>query len=184
MNDITQCDGYKSLRADVDRDIAKDEDLIKKGLGYFHDYEAKFQWAIERAQHYGSSLGLDAADILDAWEKDRNYWYMNYYQESNQPTIKSAHVRVFETVDELKISISRPQFRCPWCCGVSTDAYTCDSGIKRDGKVCDWKAYGLFGTLGKGVFVYVKERLQGQSIFMPVAWEQPLNISATEAAHG
>jgi hypothetical protein len=29
----------------------------------------------------------------------------------------------------------------------------------------------LFGDLGKGVFVYCKDRLAGESIFMPIAWE-------------
>jgi hypothetical protein len=41
-----------------------------------------------------------------------------------------------------------------------------------DGKTCDWKVYGLFGHLGKGIFVFVKEKVAGKNIFMPVAWEQ------------
>lgn len=182
MKDITECEGYKSLRATIDQDYAKDRNFQKGGRP-FHDYEAKFQWVIDRAQNYGAALGLDPAEILDAWEKDRTYWYMNYYQESSQPKIDGKNVHVFETVEELKKSIGGPRFRCPACGGISSDAYVCDSGVKRDGKVCDWKAYGLFGTLGKGAFVYVKEKLAGQSIFMPVAWEAQQPASA-EAAHG
>jgi|GEM_PF-785663 len=170
MNDITQCNGYQSLRAAVDRDYAKDR-TYQKGGRPFHDYEAKFQWAIARAQHYGEALGLNPADILDAWEINRSYWYMNYYQEASQPKINGGRVRVFETVEELKASIGGPRFWCPACGGVSSDAYVCDSGIDRDGKPCDWKSYGLFGTLGKGAFVYVKEKRAGHDIFMPVAWE-------------
>lgn len=164
MTDITQCAGYISLRAAVDRDHEKSPG--------FHRYDDKFDWAIERAKHYGESLDMDPVAILDAWENDRDYWYMNYYQDCNQPKISDGSVRVFETVDDLKTSIARPQYRCPACGGVSSNPYTCDSGIERDGKPCDWKAYGLFGTLGKGAFVYVKEKLRGQSIFMPVAWEK------------
>ena len=38
--------------------------------------------------------------------------------------------------------------------------------------------YGLYGLyssdrdLGKSVFVYVKEKLRGDNIFMPIAWEE------------
>ncbi|PWE48443.1 hypothetical protein DEM26_18010 [Thioclava sp. NG1] len=170
MADITQCDGYKSLRAAVDKDYAKDR-YYQKGGRPFHDYQAKFDWTVERAKHYGDALGMDPADVLNAWEKGRDYWYMNYYQDANQPKIDADHVRVFDTVAQLKESIGSPRFRCPACGGISSDAYTCDSGIEREGKPCDWKAYGLFGALGKGTFVYVKEKLAVQSIFMPVAWE-------------
>ncbi|WP_310619652.1 hypothetical protein [Flexibacterium corallicola] len=160
---ITECDGYRSLRASVDHDL--DRNFRS------HNYEGKFQWVIDRAKHYADALDMEPADILDAWETSRDYWYMNYYQECNQPKIEADSVRVFETIEELKASIGPPRFRCPSCEGVSSSAYTCDSGIKRDGKPCNWKVYGLFGALGKGTFVYVKEKLSGQTIFMPVAWE-------------
>jgi hypothetical protein len=39
------------------------------------------------------------------------------------------------------------------------------------GKTCDWKAYGLFGTLGKGISVFVKKEIRIETIFMPVSWE-------------
>lgn len=39
-------------------------------------------------------------------------------------------------------------------------------------KACGWAVYGLLGDLGKGVFVYVKEKLHGDNIFMPIAWEE------------
>lgn len=176
MTDITQCEGYKSLRAAVDKDYAGDRDYQKGGRP-FHDYQAKFDWTIERAQHYGEALDMDPAEVLDAWEMGRDYWYMNYYQDMKQPKIDASHVRVFDTVPQFLDAIEERKFRCPACAGISNDAYACDSGVERDGKPCDWKAYGLLGTLGKGAFVYVKEKLSGQSIFMPVAWE----ASAAEA---
>ena len=46
----------------------------------------------------------------------------------------------------------------------SADPYNC--------KACGWAVYGLLGDLGKGVFVYVKEKLRGDNIFMPIAWEE------------
>lgn len=169
MKDIIQSDGYKSLRAAVDKDHEQEKRWNRKTPA--HDYEAKFNWTIERAKHYGEALDLDPADILDAWEAGRNYWYMNYYQDANQPKVEAGKVRVFDTIEDLKTSINGQGFRCPACGGVSTDAYTCDSGVKRNGSICDWKSYGLFGTMGKGAFVYVKEKLAGQSVFMPIAWE-------------
>lgn len=171
MTDITQCAGYLSLRAAVDKDYANDH-AHQSGQRPFHNYQAKFEWTVERAKHYGEALGIDPIDILNAWEAARDYWYMNYYQDANQPKIEADKVRVFDTVEQLKASIGAPRFRCPACGGISSDAYICDSGIHRDGKPCDWKSFGLFGTLGKGIFVYVKESLNGHSIFMPVAWEE------------
>lgn len=145
----------------------------KDGKSCFHSYCDKFKWVIDRAKHYGEKLGLNWEDILDAWEEKRGYWYMNYYQEGNQPEIKGDRVRVFETVEDMLQSIGDKKFRCPMCGGISTNPYECDSGIEmRKGKICDWKVYGLFGDLGKGVFVYCKDKLRGEHIFMPVAWEE------------
>jgi hypothetical protein len=49
----------------------------------------------------------------------------------------------------------------------------CTSGFDGDGKPCDWKAYGLFGTLGKGLRVMLVEgwldNPRVHEIFMPVA---------------
>jgi hypothetical protein len=102
---------------------------------------------------------------------------MNYYQDCNQPMINSERVRVFETRDDLLQSIGKTGFRCPACDGVSTSPYECTSGKEMSkGKICDWKVYGLFGDLGKGVFVYLKDSLRGDTIFMPVAWESTQEI--------
>lgn len=138
----------------------------------FHKYCDTFKWIIDRAKHYGEKLNLDWQDVLDSWEADRNYWYMNYYQESDQPEIKGDRVRVFETVEEMAKSIGKKEFRCPMCGGISTNPYKCNSGLKMsNGKICDWKVYGLFGGLGKDVFVYCKDKLQGENVFMPISWE-------------
>jgi len=40
-----------------------------------------------------------------------------------------------------------------------------------NGKPCDWKVYGLFKDLGKGVYIFVKEKMRGETIFKPIAWE-------------
>jgi hypothetical protein len=180
--------GYESLKAAVKRDCNKEGSCgcfnqngrdvlnqIKDGKRCFHDYCNKFKWVIERAKHYAEKLGLNWEDILDSWEADRTYWYMNYYQESNQPEINGDKVKAFETVDEMLKSIGDKKFRCPACGGISTNPYECNSGLEMSkGKICDWKVYGLFGDMGKGVFVYCKDKLKGQTIFMPIAWEKEM----------
>lgn len=128
----------------------------------FHSYCDKFKWIIERAKHYEEKLGIPWNEILDSWEENRSYWYMNYYQESNQPLIEGEKVRVFDTLDDYKKSAVHNEYLCPSCGDVSDNAYKC--------KKCGWKVYGLFGDMGKGVFVYIKELKKGQTIFMPLAW--------------
>jgi hypothetical protein len=160
---ITETPAYRKLLEAVERDEAKSPG--------FHDYRGKLQWIADRAQHYAEKTGLDASDILAAWEGQRDYWYMNFYQESAQPKLDGDRVRVFETMADLQAAIDNKGFRCPACAGVSTSPYTCDTGIARDGKPCDWKSWGLFGTLGKGASVFVKSEIRGENVFMPVAWE-------------
>ncbi len=161
---IEDCAGYKALLAVVEQD--------EKKAPNDHDYRGKLKWVIQRANHYAEKTGLNAIDILNAWEKNRDYWYMNYYQECNQPEIKGDSVRVFDTTEDLKKSIGKTGFRCPMCKGKSTSPYVCDSGLEiSPGKKCDWKAGGLFGTLGKGVTIFIKEGFKTGHIFKPIAWE-------------
>lgn len=182
---IQGCQGYQKLLAAVE------ENELKDGARPFHDYRAKLQWIVERAQHYAEKTGLDAADILDAWEADRRYWYMNYYQEANQPAIKSDSVRVFDTVEDMLLSVGRTGFRCPNCKGVSRSPYRCDSGVQvelinSNGKkqACNWSVGGLFGHMGQGVFIFVKTELKGENMFKPIAWEQAEIPTESEAANG
>ena len=165
MASIEDSDGYKALLAAVERDETKDRG--------FHDYRAKLAWILARVAHYAEKTGIPAADILDSWEARRDYWYMNYYQETNQPEIKGDNVRVFDTTADLLAAIGKREFRCPACGGVSSNPYVCNTGktMGTRGEVCNWKAYGLFGTMGRGTSVYVKEKLACENIFMPVAWE-------------
>lgn len=158
------CIGYRTLVEAAERD--------EKRCPGGHDYMGKVRWVLERATHYAEKTGLAATDILDAWEGIRDYWYMNFYQDCNQPKLDGEQVRVFETMEDLLDSIGQGGYRCPRCEGVSKNAYECDSGLEMaPGEVCNWKSYGLFGTLGKGVSIFVKSELRGNSAFMPIAWE-------------
>lgn len=161
--------GYDRLSSAVEKDCLNDggslhpEGCCNCGGKCFHKYCNKFKWVIDRAKAYAEALEVDWQEVLDSWEADRDYWYMNYYQDVNQPEIKDGTVKVFNSLEEFRTAIGKFEFRCPSCGGVTTDPYKC--------KACGWKVYGLLGDLGKGVFVYIKDKLKGESIFMPLSWE-------------
>lgn len=171
--------GYLSLVSSVKHDTDENGGIFNpngceekcQGSNCFHQYCDKFKWIIDRAKYYSEVLEIDAITILDKWETDRNYWYMNYYQESNQPSLEGRNIRIFDTLDDFKKSGIEKGFRCPHCNGISTHPTICNSGLKVKRKVCNWKAFGLFGCLGKGTFVFIKSRIESQTIFTPVAWE-------------
>lgn len=148
----------------------------KCGAKCWHNYCDKFKWVIDRAKNYGKATNIPWEHILDKWEEDRNYWYMNYYQESKQPEMKENHkIRIFETKKDFWESVGDKGFRCPACKGISSDPWNCDSGEKIKGKnsrICNWTAGGLFGTLGEGTTIFIKEICVPVTIFTPIAWEK------------
>lgn len=134
----------------------------------------KLQWIQDRANHYEECTGVSAIEVFEAWEERRTYWFQNFYQDANQPLI-DERVRVFDNREAFLASLAGLGFRCPACGAVSTDPNACDAGTTINGKVCDWKAYGLFGTMGKGAHVVLRRSPDGYivqaEIFKPVAWD-------------
>lgn len=55
------------------------------GNGCFHNYCDKYKWIIDRAELYAAKFKTSIELIIDSWEDRRDYWYMNFYQESRQP---------------------------------------------------------------------------------------------------
>lgn len=173
MSIINEIKFNKKISESVQKDIENNEDM--------RDVEKKVQWIVDRAKNYGKKMKLNWKDILNAWEEDRSYWYMNYYQDANQPLIEGK-VKVFNTVEDM-LKVIGKKFRCPCCNEISTNPYTCNSGKeletgkgkKKKTMVCDWKVYGLLGDLGKGLFVYCKDKLRGETIFMPISLEKEFN---------
>lgn len=127
---------------------------------------------------YSLKLDISQPDLLSAFEKRRSYSAINYYQLANFPDL--SQVTLLKNTDELKQRYPSGRFICPFCGGESTDPYECNTGLKvgkgKQGQVCDWKAYGLFGTAGKGLRVAVLEGFLDNpnvhEIFMPVEHEK------------
>lgn len=189
--------GIETLISSIDHDQREYLDRIQKGLNTFDrgckhydtscadrmrqypnsgvlcehncEYCESFRWTIDRAKHYAQKTGLSVSEVLESWEKDRSYWYLNYYQDCNQPKIEDD-ARIFNSVEDWKKSVGDKGFRCTMCGGVSTDPCSCNSGLTvSKNKICDWKTYGLIPT---GVPVYFIKERKNARIFMPIAWEE------------
>ncbi len=151
---------------------------IRVNLNDDKRFANKLIWIRERVKHYHEKLDLSEVEILEAFEKKRNYWSANYYQDSNFPLLDDK-VKVFETVKELQEAIKSKQFICPACNQIQSNPYTCESGHKdKNDKVCDWKSYGLLGTLGKGFRFTVKDSFLDNPMidncFMPIEFKDTI----------
>lgn len=76
--------GYRSLKAayihDVERSARERFPMRDKDV-----FLRKFRWVIGRAQHYAHILNVPIEEVLNRWEENRTYWWLNYYQDSHQP---------------------------------------------------------------------------------------------------
>lgn len=141
-----------------------------KDCGHKCEYCDKYKWTIDRAIHYGEKLGIPWNEILESWEEDRKYWFLNYYQEANQPKIDSDDVFVFESAEEMNKKVGT-EFICPCCKGISTNPYECNTGKQvTKGKKCNWKAYGFLQS--NLAFLYCKKERKGTKCFMPKALQR------------
>ncbi|MEK6829046.1 MAG: VVA0879 family protein [Nanoarchaeota archaeon] len=128
-----------------------------------HKYCDKFKWIIDRANHYAEKTGKTMEEILEIWETDRTYWYMNYYQDAKQPELTGDNIIMFDDwIKELKKRFGDDakqwKFKCPSCSGVQTCQDFIDMKIESpedkvyfscigryvEGRGCDWTLGGLF----------------------------------------
>ena len=131
--------------------------------------------------HYSKLLEYPRKDILEAIEKHRKESVTNYYTEQNYPTYD---INVYQNLDALKkVADPKNGFRCPHCKGVSMHPYICDSGVelvlmnsKGKKEPCNWKSFGLFGTLGEGIRFTLRDTFLEQPFidecFMPLDLEK------------
>jgi len=138
----------------------------------------KVVFLCKRIPQYAKIMGKTELETLELFAKSRNCNYANYFQDANFPDL--SKVFVFDTIEDLKSKFPSKQYQCPSCGGISTDYQECNSGktIDKKGKeVCDWKVYGLFGDLGKGIKVIVKDMFA--EIPKPVAMFKPVELLET-----
>lgn len=152
--------GLQSLEQSVRRDCS---DFSPTGCVAGCRYCNKYKWTLERAEHYAAIMGMSKEEVIESWEESRSYWYMNYYQDANQPLLNGENVKVFKTPEELRASV-QPElgFICPSCHEVSK--------MGRECHLCGWKAWGLLRTLGKGFDVFTMKPFRQSHIFRPIAW--------------
>ena len=128
-----------------------------------HDYCGKYKWILDRAQHYAEKTGTTQTQVLEDWENDRSYWYMNYYQDSNQTELTSEKIiRYDDWIAELQLRFGTDSkqwaFKCPSCGNVQTandflqhnvghakdNVYYSCIGRYVEGIGCNWTLGGLF----------------------------------------
>ena len=147
---------------------------IRKNLDDDKRFSEKLQWIKDMVKHYSEVLGYSEDDIIEKLEEKRRYWSANYYQESNQPKL-DKDVVIFENLEQLFKTFPSRKFRCSICGGITSNPYECNSGIKRkDGKICDWKTYGLFKTHDSFRFTIRDKFLENpiiDDIFKPIELE-------------
>jgi len=97
---IAKSQGYRSLKAACTKDVIdsvnRSSPMRKK-----EDFYKLFRWVIARAQNYAYHQNTSVEAVLDKWEKRRDYWWLNYYQESRQPKISSGRRRNVQPAKEL-----------------------------------------------------------------------------------
>ncbi|MBO4499175.1 MAG: hypothetical protein J5732_02850 [Bacteroidaceae bacterium] len=146
---MNKCDepkkGYESLSASY-------RYWAEREPGRAQEWKKKFDWALERAQQYADRLGVDREKVLEAWESDRDYWYVNYYQESNQPSLEGKNVVTlaeWEAEGERLYGKERLEwkFRCPACGNVQTARMFKDAG--KDPHLCYINCASRYGLGGR-----------------------------------
>jgi len=128
----------------------------------------------DRIPEYAILLNTSLSEALDIVAKARRVNYANWFQDGNIPTLKD--VSIFETKAHFQSTFSSGNSICPACSGISTNYRVCNSGVIIKKKICDWKAFGLFGTLNKGVKILIKENAVNfpspVSIFKPIEYDK------------
>lgn len=153
---ISNSDGYKSLKTDVLKDCKGNcfningcSDIKAMSSKCSHRYCNKFRWVIDRAKHYSYKLNLSIEDVLNIWERKRRYWYMNYYQEYNQPKLND-NILIIDDINHFKSGY----FRCSVCNIIINDHKKCP--------ICGNKANN------RDLKIIMRSTLEIHNIFKPI----------------
>lgn len=78
--------GYKSLKAKYIQD-AQDAGITKRPMRKKTELLKHFKWIIARATHHAYMHNVTLDVILNKWEEGKDYWWLNAYQDCNQPKL-------------------------------------------------------------------------------------------------
>ncbi|HFU2857273.1 TPA: hypothetical protein ACGQ50_000813 [Enterobacter cloacae] len=127
-----------------------------------------------RLPEYAEFFGESQATVLEWWESHRRVNVVNHYQESNIPRL--ADILTFKTKAEFAAINPSKKYICPACDAQTDNPYECEAGtLKADGNKCDWKSYGFFKTLGKGVDILIAEL--GKDAPLPIHIFKPVGLT-------
>jgi hypothetical protein len=84
--------GYKSLKAAYIYDVRK-ATKQKNPMRNKDEFVHKFQWVMNRAKHYAHNTNRSLESVLNDWESERTYWWLNYYQDSRQSRFNSGSMK-------------------------------------------------------------------------------------------
>lgn len=150
-------------------------EAFKHGNASLTQVDALRAFLLERITHYADVLHFHRLDILEALERSRQINVVNFYQDRTLPHLNANHVYVLRNMEHYRQIVGITGFRCPACGGINlTDPYNCTQWTGH--KYCDWKSYGFFGTMGKGLRLLLRDQFLEnpcvEEIFMPVALEE------------
>jgi len=127
----------------------------------------------ERIPQYSNIIGKSDLEFLTTYAKARRVNYTNWFNDSYLPDL--SNVIILDTIQSFRDKFPSGKYICPCCDGETTDYQECNSGIEVDGRKCNWKVYGLFGDLGKGVRVIIKDKMD--EFPRPVAMFKPIELA-------
>lgn len=90
---VSKSAGYKSLKAAYVRDVQLGAHDLRRGRSPMRDkprYRRHFKRAIALAMHYAHEWDLPIETVLDYWESQRDYWWLNFYQKGNLMRLKPS----------------------------------------------------------------------------------------------
>lgn len=129
-----------------------------------------------RIPEYAKVTGKTDLEFLTFYAKNRRVNYTNWFNESYLPDL--SDIMVFETTKDFKEKFPSGKYKCSACEGITTDAQECNSGVEigkgKNKSVCNWKTYGLFRDMGKGIKVLIKEHIE--EIPKPITIFKPIEI--------
>lgn len=151
--------GYASLME------AYEHDLREKWRSK-DELDRKLKWVLDRADAYASVCKSTREEVLKVWETKRNYWWLNYYQDCNQPDparMQGTPVILYADWLAKGARLYGPnmldwRFKCPCCGHIQSLRDFKDAGVEEEKAItccasrfglggrsdCKWTTSGLF----------------------------------------